>query len=98
MDEIPYVPDSSIAFYGRSCSALLLKLSQSLEISEWKIPLPASAVSEESERYESWAKNIAALQDADLPSSLEYRLRDDENARRIVKKALIYLEESLEMG
>ncbi|KAH7370573.1 hypothetical protein BKA65DRAFT_366218, partial [Rhexocercosporidium sp. MPI-PUGE-AT-0058] len=48
--------------------------------------------------FELWARNIAALQDAHLPSSLEHRLRDDASARGIVKKAMLYLEESLHMA
>lgn len=60
--------------------------------------LSTDAVKEESKRFELWARNIAALQDAHLPSSLEHRLRDDASARGIVMKALLYLEESLQMG
>ena len=89
---------SPIAFRGRSCSNLFPQLLKSLETSELKSQLSPASVLEQSKRYELWARNIAALQDSRLPSSLEYRIRDDESARMIVKKALMYLEESLQMG
>jgi len=53
---------------------------------------------EESKRFHLWARNIAALQDAYLPSSLEYRIRNDPTALRAVKRALEYLAESLEIS
>lgn len=57
-----------------------------------------AAIKTEISRYDLWANNIAALQDAYLPSSLEYRIREDANARGIIKKALAYLEESIQLG
>lgn len=96
MAEVPSRP--SIASCGISCSILLPQLVQSLDDSEVQDQLPAASVKEESKRFELWAKNIAALQDAQLPSSLEHRLRDDGSARGIVKKALLYLEEYLQIG
>jgi hypothetical protein len=57
-----------------------------------------SAIKTESGRFDLWANNIAALQDAYLPTSLEYRIREDSNARSVIKKALAYLEESLQLG
>lgn len=90
--------ETTIASSGRSCSRIFPLLSQSLEKSELRDQLPASFVREEGGRYELWARNIAALQDARLPSSLEYRIRNNESALRIIKKSLVYLEESLDMG
>lgn len=88
----------SIASCGRSCSSLFPQLVQSLNDSEFQDQLTVASVKEESKRFELWARNIAALQDAQLPSSLEHRLRDDGSARGIVKKALLYLEETLQIG
>lgn len=59
---------------------------------------PFAVIKTESSRYDLWATNIAALQDAYLPSSLEYRIREDASARGVIKKALAYLEESLQLG
>ncbi|KAL2066193.1 hypothetical protein VTL71DRAFT_2264 [Oculimacula yallundae] len=90
---------SSIASCGSACSALFPLLIGSL-IKEPNLQeqLSPDAVKDESKRFELWARNIAALQDAHLPSSLEHRLRDDASARGIVRKALLYLEESLQMA
>jgi hypothetical protein len=90
------MPQRSIASHGRSCVDLFNTLSRNLESYEGQLS-PAVVVSQ-SKRFELWARNIAALQDSKLPSSLEYRIREDQNARNIVKKALIYLEESLQIG
>ncbi|KAH9218586.1 hypothetical protein DL95DRAFT_385252, partial [Leptodontidium sp. 2 PMI_412] len=69
--------DPSIASCGRSCSVLLPQLVVSLVESSLQDQLSSASVKEESKRFELWARNIAALQDAHLPSSLEHRLRDD---------------------
>jgi hypothetical protein len=91
-------PASSIASYGRSCCELFPRLCRFLEASEFRDQVSSAAASSEFKRFELWAKNIAALQDAHLPSSLEYRIREDESAREAVKNALVYLEESLQIG
>lgn len=92
--------DTSIASCGRSCRALFDRLCAIWPSADSAITdqLSLSAIKTESGRYDLWANNIAALQDAYLPSSLEYRIREDANARDIIKKALAYLEESLQLG
>jgi hypothetical protein len=86
---------SSIAFHGISCSELLEKLGLCLEKSKVKDQLPLATIKAESKSFELLARNIAALQDTKLPSSLEYRIRDGYGVCQIVKKALICIEESL---
>jgi hypothetical protein len=91
---------ASIAASAQSCSRLFKECAKSLE-SEGLIKhqnTPPHALLEQGRRYELWAKNIAAAQPAQLPTSLEYRLRTDGNARKIVQKGLEYVIESLEMG
>ncbi|PVH77820.1 hypothetical protein DL98DRAFT_261254 [Cadophora sp. DSE1049] len=90
--------DPSFASCGRSCSSIFPQLVESLDGSELQDQLSSAAAKDESKRFELWARNIAALRDAQLPSSLEHRHRDDSSARGIVKKALLYLEESLQMA
>lgn len=91
--------DDSIASHHQICRALFMKCHKSLQTAENSVRGEKQSMPLESQvdRYCIWFKNIAAHQDARLPSSLEYRIREDENAIRIVKKALIYLAESLEM-
>lgn len=92
--------ETSIALYGRSCRALFEHLCAIWPSVDSAITDQVSldAIRTESSRYNLWANNIAALQDAYLPSSLEYRIREDANARGIIKKALLYLDESLQLG
>lgn len=47
------------------------------------------------EKYHLWTKNISAEQDGHLPSSLEYRIREDPTAQDNVTHALIYLLDDL---
>jgi hypothetical protein len=82
----------SIATHGLACQTLFTKCVEASESLKEFLNLEAH-----SRRYDLWAKNIAAHHDAILPSSLEYRIRDDEHACKIVKKALNYLSESLEL-
>ncbi|KAH8587113.1 hypothetical protein B0O99DRAFT_37904 [Bisporella sp. PMI_857] len=89
---------STIASCGRSCSRIFSFLAEGLKESVLKDHLPQALLEEESRRFELWARNIAALQDARLPSSLEYRIKNDQNAIGVVKKSLSYLEESLDMA
>lgn len=92
------VSESTIASCGQAYSGLFQLLSQIPDKVEFAGQLPTTFLVEEARRYDLWARNIAALQDARLPSSLEYRIRNDESALRIVKKTLMYLKESLDMG
>jgi hypothetical protein len=94
----PKVSESTIASCGQACSRLFHLLSQNQEQWEFAGHLPTAFLVEEARRYELWARNIAAFQDARLPSSLEYRIRNDESALRIVRRSLMYLQESLDMG
>lgn len=91
---------TTIASCGLFCAGIFPLLAEGLKSSDSDLTshLPESFLEEESKRFELWARNIAALQDARLPSSLEYRIRNDQNAINIVKKSLSYLEESLDMG
>jgi len=82
----------SIASHGLACQALFTKCLESLESSNH-----SASLREHSKRYDLWAKNIAAHHEAILPSSLEFRIKDDANACKIFKKALDYLAESLEI-
>jgi len=90
--------DYSIASCGRSCSGLFRQLCEYPRAPEIGRELSHDFVKEQSKRFDLWAENIAALQDDQLPSSLGYRIRDDGSARRTVKSALMYLEESLKTG
>jgi hypothetical protein len=89
---------SSIASITRSCCELFPRVVEVLEAFEFRDQVSPLALRSEFKRYELWAKNISALQDGHLPSSLEYRIRGDDSAREMVKRALIYVEESLQMG
>src|SRR5580700_2308900 len=90
----------SISSCGRSCRALFEQLSTTWQSTDSEIinQVSLGAIETERRRYDLWVNNIAALQDAYLPSSLEYRIREDANARNTVVKALTYLEESLQLG
>jgi hypothetical protein len=90
----------SIASYTRSCCAFFQQLREALESPrfESKDEMSLGSLNVQSSRFDLWARNIAALHPAHLPSSLEHRIRDDEGARNIVRRALKYVEESLEMG
>lgn len=90
--------NDSIAFYAKSCTALFEELHRQLQRSTTGKEISPETILEESKRFALWAKNIVALQDAHLPSSLEYRIRDDKTAIKAVKRALEYLAESLEIG
>lgn len=89
----------SISVYGRSCAGLFTRLRTAWEtVTVPACDIPLAVLANESERFDIWARNIAAFQDARLPSSLDHRLRNDQGALGKFKKALIYLEESLELG
>jgi hypothetical protein len=92
--------EQSIASCGRLCRALFEELCTIWPSTDPEIvnQVSFSAIETEHSRYELWVNNIAALQDAYLPSSLEYRIREDVSARETVMKALAYLEESLQLG
>lgn len=47
-------------------------------------------------QYHLWTKNISAEQDGRLPSSLEYRIREDPTAQDNINRALMYLSDDLE--
>lgn len=90
----------SIALCGRSCRDLFERFYSTWPSTDQAITdqVPLSDFKTEWNRFDLWANNIAALQDAYLPTSLEYRIREDANAQGVVKKALAYLEESLQLG
>jgi hypothetical protein len=90
----------TIASCAQACSRLFRLLSEQASSDKWEFPreLPKKIFIEEARRYELWAENIAAFHNARLPSSLEYRIRNDESALRIVRKTLMYLQESLDMS
>ncbi len=92
--------EASIASGARSCLAIFERLCAIWSSADATITDQVSfvAIKTESSRYNLWANNIAALQDAYMPTSLEYRIREDANACDIVKKTLAYLEESLQLG
>lgn len=89
----------SIRVRGQSCEALFEQLCDAWEMTT--IPdceISLTAITKESERFKTWSKNIAALQDVSLRSSLEYRLRNNQRTRERVEEVLVYLRESLELG
>lgn len=95
----PAMPKSgSIAYYAERCRKLFEELHEELQRSATGKELSPESLLGESRRFSIWARNIVALQDARLPSSLEYRIRNDDAAIKAVKSALEYLAESLEIG
>jgi hypothetical protein len=89
---------SSISSLGRSCITLFQRTNRYLQASSSDGHRYSDVLHRELERFQLWARNIAALQDARLPSSLAYRIRNDLKAREAVEKALQYLEDSLLLG
>ena len=89
---------NSIALCARRCLAVFKRLLGVLNASQTEDEVSSEVVATQLGRFELWARNIAALQDAHLPSSLEHRIRDDEGARGVVTTSLEYLEESLDMS
>ncbi|KAF4634492.1 hypothetical protein G7Y89_g3617 [Cudoniella acicularis] len=89
--------NDSIAFYAESCTTLFEELHGQLQRSTTANEISPETLLQKSNRFDMWARNIAALQDAYLPSSLEYRIRNDKTAIEAVKRALVYLAESLEI-
>jgi len=90
----------SIASCTRSCCVLFQQLRGALKSPkfEGKDHLSLDTFNAQSLRFDLWARNIAALHPAHLLSSLEHRIRGDEGARDIVRRAFKYVEESLEIG
>ncbi|RFU29592.1 hypothetical protein B7463_g6737, partial [Scytalidium lignicola] len=89
--------NSSIADHAKACFdmfALLLEYPKEAG-SETRFFL--DMLSHEFKRYEIWANCASAFYDAELPSSLEYRLRD-KSVDLDVKEILIGLQESLQMA
>ncbi|PMD32613.1 hypothetical protein L207DRAFT_571914 [Hyaloscypha variabilis F] len=96
--QTPAMPKSdSIAYYAERCMKLFEELHEKLQRSATGKELSPESLLGESKRFSIWARNIVALQDARLPSSLEYRIRNDDAAIEAVKSALEYLAESLEI-
>ena len=90
--------DRGIAVSAQSCSRLFKESVTALQNARPNEQVFTSQLSEQQTRYELWARNIAAAQSVQLPTSLEHRLRGDRSARKIVQKGLDYVCESLEMG
>jgi hypothetical protein len=88
----------SLSESAQLCSRLFKESRVYLETQGLQSQSYSVQLLEECKRYDLWARNIAAAQPSQLPTSLEYRLRSDGNARKIVLKALGYVIESLEMG
>jgi hypothetical protein len=91
------IEETSIAACGISCDSLfqqVCELSKTHRIEGYPTDL---SIDRENDRFRLWARNIAALQDAQLPSSLSYRIRQDPKAQNMVKQTLKYLEESLQL-
>jgi hypothetical protein len=87
-----------ISRLATSCDELFQKICKISEICTVKHYPKEPIIGREYGRFSLWARNIAVLQDAQLSSSLEYRLRHDPKARKLVVDDLEYLEESLRLG
>jgi hypothetical protein len=86
-----------IAGLATSCEHLFQKIckySNALHVDNYP---EEPSIEREYDRFCLWARNIAALQNAQLPSSLGYRLRHDQKAQKLVVDELKYLEESLHL-
>jgi len=93
---MPYVP--SIAKKSRLCQNLFDKVCNEWENLDEEIDETVTVREVESQRqqYRLWSRNISATHDSHLPTSLEYRIREDPTAQRNVNQVLDYLEEDLE--
>ena len=85
----------TIALRYKSCEAAFQHLSELAQLCDETTLL---AVNTEKERLEIWANNIGAAQKPSLPSSLESRLHNDQDARTMVLKLLGHCKASLEEG
>ena len=87
-------PLGGISLHGKSClDGLegLCKLSMTSELS-------SDGCTAQLGRFRIWALNIGALQDAHLPTSLEYRLREAPKLVDRIVELLEDIEESIEDG
>ena len=88
----------SIAKKSRQCQNLFDKVCNEWDNSDGEIDQTVTFRKVESQRqkYRLWSKNISATQDSHLPTSLEYRIREDPTAQCTINQILDYLEEDLE--
>lgn len=87
-------PKGAIAHHSKACLSGLERLCRLSATSE----LSSDGCTAQLGRFRIWAFNIGALQEAHLPTSLEYRLRE---APKLVDRTLELLEdmeESIEDG
>jgi hypothetical protein len=86
-----------IAGLATSCNQLFREICELCNTHNIEDYPEEPSIEREYGRFSLWARNIAALQNAQLPSSLGYRLRHDEKAQKLVVDELKYLEESLHL-
>lgn len=87
-----------IAGLATSCDKLFQEICKASDTHNVESYPDEPSIEREYERFSLWARNIAAKQDAQLPSSLGHRLRHDQKAQKLVLDELKYLEESLQLG
>jgi hypothetical protein len=93
---MPYAP--SIAKKSWVCQNLFDKVCREWENSDEEVDQTVTfqEVEFQRQKYRLWSRNISATQDSRLPTSLEYRIREDPTAQRNINQVLDYLEEDLE--
>ncbi len=93
---MPYAP--SIAEKSRLCQTLFDKVCHEWDKPDEEIDLTVTfrVVESQRQKYRLWSRNISATQDSYLPTSLEYRIREDPTAQRNINQVLDYLREDLE--
>ena len=93
--EVPFsAPESSetLAAVGHRIYTVFATLTAGNERSKCGDPLQAS-LSNESQRYDLWARNVGLYEDGD--SSLDYRFRDAPAMYDYTQQLLVKLEQSL---
>lgn len=87
-------PKGAIAHHGKAC---LDGLERLCKLSATSV-LSSDGCAAQLGRFRIWAFNIGALQEAHLPSSLEFRLREAPKLVDRIVELLEDLEESIEDG
>ena len=93
--------EESIALNTRSCNTAFSKLDRVCsENQEYvcQLEISPTAVADEQTRFKIWAGNSGALQEAQVKSSLAWRLREAPKIARQIQEILSDLLEGLEDG
>lgn len=83
--------ETSLAEHARQC---ILSFNQCEGYAACLPPQDKAIVEDQAGRFSVWASNIGAL--APARASLDYRLREAEDVRRLVMALLITLDESIQ--